>query len=204
LPYWEKELKGPLAPFEWFEDEEAYLLFRLVNDVNFTILNNASKNQDLRSYAHFALDGMLRRICTPDQSGVLVPVCPIPEISTRVGKYLCAKFKSLLQETELLAVAIDVISETYLGGEDILFSDTRASLDTEVSNLRMTADVYDPLTDWLDIEPLIFKEPAPDSPTVDAKAKQIVLISRAEALVTCSDVRKFKDALQRAFPEFSG
>ena len=26
LPYWEKELKGPLAPFEWFEDEEAYLL----------------------------------------------------------------------------------------------------------------------------------------------------------------------------------
>lgn len=117
---------------------------------------------------------------------------------------MCAKFKSLLQETELLAAAIDVISGIYLGGEDILFSDMRLSLDTEVSKLRTTADIYDPLTDWLDIEPLLFKEPAPDSPTVDAKAKQIVLISQAEALVTCSDVRKFKDALQRAFPEFNG
>jgi hypothetical protein len=96
-----------------------------------------------------------------------------------------------------------VISETYLGGEDILFPDTRAMLNAEVSNLRTTADVYDPLTDWLDIEPLKLKEPAVGSPIVDAKANQIVLISRAEALITCSDLRKFKDALQRAFPDYS-
>ncbi len=47
---------------------------------------------------------------------------------------------------EIMASAIDVISETYLGGEDILFPDTRAVLNAEVSNLRTTADVYDPLT----------------------------------------------------------
>jgi hypothetical protein len=76
-------------------------------------------------------------------------------------------------------------------------------LNAEVSNLRTTADVYDPLTDWLDIEPLKFKESAPGSPIVDAKANQIVHISRADALVFSSDLRKFKDALQRAFPEFS-
>ena len=201
VPYWEKELRGPLVPFEWFEDEEAYFLFRLVNDVNFTILNNASKNQDLRSFAHCALDGVVRRIGRPDQSGALVPVHPIPDIATLVGKYVCAKFKSLLEETLLMASAIDVISETYLGGEDILFPDTRAMLNTEVSNLRTTADIYDPLTDWLDIEPLTLKELAPGSPIVHAKADQIVLLSRAEALVGCSDLRKFKDALQRAFPE---
>ena len=132
-----------------------------------------------------------------------MPVCPIPEIATRVGEYLCAKFRSLLEETVLMASAIDVISETYLGGEDILFPDMRAILDAEVSNLRTTADVYDPLTGWLDIEPLKSKELDPGSPIVDAKANQIVLISRAEALVSCSDLRKFKDALQRAFPEFS-
>jgi hypothetical protein len=204
LPYWERELKGSLAPFEWFEDEEAYLLFRLVNDVNFTILNNASKNQDLRSLAHCALDGVVRRIGRPDQSGALAPVHPIPDIAMRVGKFVCAKFKSLLEETLIMASAIDVISETYLGGEDMLFPDTRAMLNAEVSNLRTTADVYDPLTDWLDIEPLKFKEPAPGSPIVDAKANQIVLISRADALVFSSDLRKFKDALQQAFPEFSG
>jgi hypothetical protein len=201
VPYWEKELKGPMVPFEWCEDEEAYLLFRLVNDVNFTILNNASKNQDLRFFAHCALDGILRRIGRLDESNIFVPVRPIPEIATLVGKRVCAEFKSLLEETLIMASAIDVISGTYLGGEDILFPDTRATFDAEVSNLRTTADVYDPLTDWLDIEPLKLREPAPGSPNVDAKAKQIVLISRAEALVTCSDLRKFKDALHKAWPE---
>ncbi len=128
VSYWEKEMRGPLAPLEWFEDEEAYLLFRLVNDVNFAILNNASKNQDLRSFAHCALDGVLRRICRLNKSSVFVPVHPIPENATLIGKKLCAKFKLLLEETVLMAAAIDVISGTYVGGEDILFSDMRASL----------------------------------------------------------------------------
>jgi hypothetical protein len=147
------------------------------------------------------LDGIVRRICRRDESGAFVPVHPIPDIATRVGKFVCAKFRSLLEETLIMASAIDVISETYLGGEDILFPDTRAMLNAEASNLRTTEYVYDPLTDWLDIEPLKFKEPAPGSPIVDAKAKQIVYISRAEALVCCSDLRKFKDALHKAWPE---
>jgi hypothetical protein len=179
VPYWEKELKGPLAPFAWFEDEEAYFLFRLVNDVNFTILNNASKNQDLRSFAHCALDGILRRISSPEKSGVLVPVCPIPEVATRVGKFVCAKFKSLLEERLIMASAIEVISKTHVGGEDILFSDMRATLDAEVSNLRTTADIFDPLTHWLQTEPLTMRELTAGHPKVDAKASQIVNISRA-------------------------
>ena len=195
VPYWEKELHGPLAPLDWFEDEEAYLLFRLVNDVNFTILNNASKNQDLRSLAHCALDGILRRICRLNKSSIFVPVHPIPENAILIGKKLCAKFKLLLEETELKAIAIDVISKTYIGGEDILFSDMRASLDAELFNLRTTADIFDPLTHWLQVEPLTTRELTPGHPKVDAKANQIVHISRAEALLACSDLRKFKDAL---------
>jgi len=146
----------------------------------------------------------VRQIGRPDQSGALVPVCPIPEIATLVGKYLCAKFKSLLAETVLMASAIDVISGTYLGGDDILFSDSRAALNAEVSNLRATADVFDPLTDWLHIEPLTLNELVPDSSIVHAKVDSVLHMARAEALIGCSDLRKFKDALQRAFPEFSG
>ena len=146
VTYWEKELKGPLVPFKWCEDEEAYLLFHLVNDLNLTILNNASKNQDLRSLAHFALDGIVRRISRPDQFGTLVPDCPVPEIATRTTMFVCTKFRALQEETALMASAIEVISETYLGGEDILFADARATLDAEVSNLRTTAEVFDPLT----------------------------------------------------------
>jgi hypothetical protein len=204
VPHWEKELSGPLAPFDWFDDEEAYFLFRLVNDVNFSILNSASTNQNLRAFAHCALDGIVRQIGRTSKSGVLVPVRPILQIAARARKLLCTKFKSLLGETETMASAIEEISKTNLGGEDILFSDMRAIFDAELSNLRATADLFDPLTDWLDIEPLRLKKLAPGSPIVRAKVDSIVHLSRAEALVGCSDLRKFKDALQRAFPEFNG
>lgn len=204
VSYWEQELRGSMAPFDWCEDEEAYLLFHLVNDLNFTIVNNASKNQNLHLFAHCALDGVVRRSSRLDQSGVLVPICPIPETELIVGKRLCAKFRSLLAETVLMASAIDVISGTYLGGEDILFSDTRAMLDAEVSNLRDTADVFDPLTEWLNIRPLTLNGLVPDSSCVDAKVDSVVHQSRAQALIGCSDLRKFKDALEKAFPEPSG
>jgi hypothetical protein len=54
---------------------------------------------------------------------------------------------------------------------------------------------------WLEIEPLKLNESDPDSPKVHAKVDEIVHVSRAEALVGCSDLRKFKDARQLAFPE---
>ncbi len=91
--YWEKELKGPLVPFEWFDDEGAFLLFRLVNDVNFTILKSAETNRNLRSLAHCALDGVVRQISRPDEWGALLPNCPIPEIATLAGMYVCANSK---------------------------------------------------------------------------------------------------------------
>ena len=37
VTYWERELQGPLVPLKWFDDEEAYFLWHLVNDVNFAI-----------------------------------------------------------------------------------------------------------------------------------------------------------------------
>lgn len=202
--YWEEELDGPLAPLEWFDDEEAHFLFILVNEVSFAILKNASTNQDLRSFAHCALDGILRRSCRLNRSGNFVPVRPIPEIAEHVGKKLCAKFRSLLDETELMAAAIGAISETYLGGEDILFSDIRNILNGEVSNLRTTADVFDPLTYWFQIERPTLRGFAPDPPLLQAKVDSIINFARANALIGCSDIRKFKDAFQRAFPEVSG
>ena len=202
--HWEKELKGPMAPFEWFEDEEAYLLFRLVNDVNLTILKNADRNRDLRSFAHCAIDGVVRQISRPDHEGALVPICPIPKVATLAASFVCTKFRALLEEAELMASAIGVISDAYFGGEDILFADTRATSDAEMSKLSVTAEVCDTLADWLNLEPIKAYGLIPGHPMVDAKAKQIVKISRAEALVSCRDLRKFKDALQRAFPEGGG
>jgi hypothetical protein len=195
--YWEQELVGPLVPFEWFADEEAHFLYSLVNDVNFTILNSASTNQDLNVLAYCALDGLLRQISRPDQSGALVPVRPIPEIKSQVGGYLWAKFRTLLEETLSLAAAVDEISETYLGGEDILFADSRGTIDAETSTLRKTAEIYGSLAEWLNLEPITVECFTPDHPMVDAKAKQLVLLSRAQALIGRDDRRKSIDALRR-------
>jgi hypothetical protein len=201
VPHWEKELNGPLVPFEWFKDEEAYFLFRLVNDVNIIVLKDASKNQDLRSLAHCALDSVVRQISRPDQSGCLVPVQPIPETATAVGAFVCTKFRTLLEEATLLACAIDVISKTVLGGEDILFPDTRGILDTEMSGLRVTAEICGYLADWLNLEPISAKDLNSGHSMVDDTVTEIVNISRAKALCGSSDLRKFKDAFKRAFPD---
>lgn len=96
-----------------------------------------------------------------------------------------------------------MISEPYLGGEDILFPDSRATLDAEVSNLCMTADVFDPLTDWLHIKPLTLNELVPDSSIVHARVDRVIHLARANALVCCSDLRKFKDSLEQVFRSHS-
>ncbi len=202
VPYWEQELKGPLGPFEWLADEEVYFLWHLVNETNLEILKNAQVNHDLRSFAHCALDGILRQIARPNRSGVFVPARQIPELAERVGGYLYAKFRALLEESLSLAAAIDEVSETYLGGEDILFPDSRAALDAETSDLRKTADVFGPLAEWLKVEPITVDGFIPGH-LVDAKASQLVNFARAGALSRGGTRRQFIDALQQAWPELA-
>ncbi len=105
-----------------------------------------------------------------------------------------------LEKVVIMASPVQRLSETHLSGEDTLFLDTRATLDAEFSNLLVAADVFDPITDWPHIETLKLKELDPGSPIVRAKVNELVHISRAEALAYCSDLRRFKESLQGAFP----
>jgi hypothetical protein len=201
IRHWEQEIAGPLVPFEWFADEEAHFHYFLVNVVNLTILENASTNQDSSVLAHCAMYGIVRQISRPDQSGALVPVRPIPEIASQAGGYLWAKFRTLLEETLSLAAAIDEISAAYLGGEDILFADARATIESETSKLCRTAEIYGSLAKWLNLEPIAVECFTAGHPMVDAKVNELVHLSRAEALIFCSDRLKFRDALRRACPK---
>jgi len=203
VSYWERELKGPLVPFKWFGDEEAYFLWRLVNDVNIAILNDAQTNHDLRRVLHCALDGVLRQITQPDESGRLVPVLPAPEVTKLVGEFLYGQFKTIFEEALSLAGAIDELSQTYLGGEDLLFVDTRRELVEQISQLRTTAQLLPPLAAWLNLEPLMMEGFVSGHPKVDTKATQMADFSRATALVQSGYGRQFKDALQQLSPELA-
>ena len=201
ISYWEREIRGPLVPLEWFADEEAYFLWRLVNDVNFAIWKNAQANHDLCSLVHCALDGVIRRIARPDPAGALVPERPIPEIAERLGGYVCNKFRAILTESVCFAAAIDEISETYLGGEDMLFDDTRVVLEAETSNLRKMADTFGPLLAWLNVEPITAEGFAPGHPMVDAKAAELADYSHAHAFAGGGTSGEFVSALRQVSPD---
>jgi hypothetical protein len=201
VTYWERELKGPLVSFKWFGDEEAYFLWRLVNDVNIAIWNDAQSNRALRSFAHCALDGLLRQIARPDPSGVLVPAGSITEVPERVSRYFLHKFKTLIEETLLLAAAVDDLSQTYLNGGDVLFADSRCELLDQISQLRVTAHLYEPLAAWLNVEPVEVAGFPPGHARVGIKAAEIANFSRAAALAVSGSGRQFKHALQQFCPE---
>jgi hypothetical protein len=151
--YWTEQLKKPLLPFEWFADEDAHFLWHLVHDVNLAILTNAQANTDLRNLVHCALYGLLGKIARIDDAGIFVPVRPIAELATCLGEYLYTKLQGIFQEKFCLAVAVDELSEIYLGDDqDILFADSRAILDTELSNLRETAVTFAPMAEWFNVQ----------------------------------------------------
>jgi hypothetical protein len=201
--HWEQELRESLLPFEWLMDEEAHTLYLLVNDVNLEVLRTAETKSDLRSLTHCALDGVLRQVSRPNRAGTFVLINPIPELTQRVGGYLCARLRALIDEALSLASAIEEISDVYLDGEDVLFADTRATVNAETANLRKTADIFRPLVAWLNVEPITVEGFGPGHPVVDAKANQFVEFSRAQALIGKSDHRRFMDALHRACPELA-
>ena len=61
---------------------------------------------------------------------------PTPEVTKLVGEFLYDQFKAIWEEALSLAGAIDELSQTYLGGEDLLFVDTRRELVEQISQLR--------------------------------------------------------------------
>ena len=150
---------------------------------------------------HCALYGLLRQVARTDDLGVFIPVCPITELSTRLGEYLYAKLRAIFEEAFCLAAAIDELSEIYLGAnQDILFADSRAILDTELSNLRKTAETFEPLAGWFNVQPIAMERYTPGDPMVDAKVAKLADLSRVDTLMKCGDQRRFVDALHRAFP----
>ena len=78
-----------------------------------------------------------------------------------------------------------------LMAKKIPFTYTRAILDAEIPNLRKTADVFEPLAAWLNLEPITAEGFTTDHPKVVAKVVELTGLPRAQALVQSSDRRKF-------------
>src|SRR5437667_10988891 len=74
-----------------------------------------------------------------------------PFVSPHVGDVAAGQNKS---PQLTLSGANEELSNMYLDGEDILFADSRAELDAEISKLRETAVICNALANWLDAEPV--------------------------------------------------
>ncbi len=201
MSYQVQQLKGPLVLNDWLADADAYFLWHLVIDVNSTILSSAHANRDLHALLLIALTGVVWQVGESSRSGTYQPARPFPEIAETVGKYVCAKFKKVLEEELSLAAAIIEISKTYLDGEDVLFPDSRAALDAEISKLRETAVICNALANWLDAEPVAVECLTSGHQMVDAKVRYLVNIARAEALPrNLENHWAFIGALEQACP----
>ena len=205
IPYWKKELTGLMLPLEWLTDEEARFLWHLVIDANVEILRCMHANDELWRVVHLALDGVVRQIARPDSSGIFVPVRPIPELAAHVGRYLCATFQGIWEETLCLQAAMEKISQAYLEGEDILFADSRGAMDTATANFHDTAYMCGAIARWLNLEGVTFAAEAFSSqhPLVQAKVTRLANLSRVEALRCTATRGQLIQAIKGACPDLA-
>ena len=205
IPYMEQARTGPLLPLEWLVDDEARFLWHLVIDVNIATLRYVDANYELRSLAHVALDGVLRQVARPHNSGIFVPVCPIPEFAARVGVYLCAMFQGIWEEAFSMQAAVEEISRTHLEGEDILFADLRGEMETAVATLRETAQMCGAIAEWLNLEAAIFGQQgfSSEHPLVKAKVEKLVNFSRVQALPSTATRGQLIAAFNLVWPDFT-
>ena len=129
---------------------------------------------------------------------------PAPKVTKLVGEFLYGQFKTIFEEALSLAGAIDELSQTYLGGEDLLFVDTRRELAEQISQLRATGQLYAPLAAWLKVKPMEVHDFPPGHARVGAKAVEMADFSKAAALTVSGDGRQFKGALHQFCPEPAG
>jgi hypothetical protein len=102
-----------------------------------------------------------------------------------------------------LRAAIAAISHAHLGGEDALFTDMRAELESQISNLHKTAEVFAPLARYVDADPIKIEGFVAGNPLVDAKTAELENYSRGHAVVGRGTRRELNDALLRLCPELS-
>ena len=96
---------------------------------------------------------------------------------------------------------MDDLSQTHLNGEDLLFADPRSELLDQISQLRVTAQLYEPLAAWLNVEPVEVEGFLSGHARVGAQAAEMADFSRAAALAVSSDGRQFKHALRPVCPD---
>jgi hypothetical protein len=171
----------------WASDnDEAGLLYHLAFEVNGAVMTAAQGWRGLASWA--SLLGLFM-LATSPQSKPL-------ELGT-AGDFLelwREKLCTILADVVALQRAVDLISEGYFDGHDVLFADSQKELTSSYETAQLLIVGYNCFAEENRKE-LIDTEVIERSPgrKVDHSLKEWVMLSRSQALVACGEIFAARD-----------
>jgi len=171
----------------WASDnEEAGLLYHLAFEVNGAVMTAAQEWRVLMSWA--SLLGIFMLATSPQSKPF--------ELST-AGDFLelwREKLCTILADVVALDRAVDLISEVYFDGHDVLFADSQKELTSAYETARLLIIGYNCFAQENRKEP-IDTEAIERSPgrKVDHFLKEWVMLSRSQALVACGEIFAARD-----------
>lgn len=175
MQYWRQCLNGPIVPFAWLDDPDAFMLYALVNEVNVSIFREVPAQKDLFWLVAAVLRQMVAaRTLSPE------------DMHTLEGwKTVLSR---LLKDTLVLQAAVEEIQGCYFEGHSILFSDSSAELERQSSSLREVARLYNGIAEALGAQPFDTAELIPRKDDINAKTSELLNLARAEALARAGDI----------------
>lgn len=182
--YWKISEFQPWAS----ENEESGLMYQLAFEVNGAVMTAARDWRVLTSWA--SLLGLFM-LASSSQSKPF-------ELGT-TGDFLelwREKLRAILTEVVALERAVDLISEGYFDGHDILFSDSRDELTSSYETARFLIVAYNRYAQENRSEPIDIDaiERSPGR-KVDSLLKEWVMLSRSRNLVSLGEIFAARDEM---------
>ena len=168
------------------ENEEAGLLYHLTFEVNGAVITAAQGWQVLTSWA--SLLGIFMLTTSPRST-------PFELVTARDFLELWReKLCTILADVVALERAVDLISEGYFDGHDVLFADSRKEVTSTHETARLLIVGYNCFAgengkESIDMEAM---ERSPGR-KVDHFLKEWVMLSRSKVLVTCGEIFAARD-----------
>jgi hypothetical protein len=168
------------------ENEEAGLMYGLTFEVNGAVITAAQGWRVLMSWASLLGTFML---ATSPQSKAFELVAP-KDFLQLWGE----KLRSILTEVVALERAVDLISERYFDGHDVLFADSRKELTSSHETARFLIVGYNCFAEENSSEPIDIEaiERRPGR-KVNSILKEWVMLSRSKNLVACGEIFAARD-----------
>jgi hypothetical protein len=172
------------------ENEEAALLYYLVVEVNGAVITAAHNWRALASWA--GLLGISMIDTSPASKADRFEI--VRDFSERWRQKLCA----FLADVVAVEQAVDLISQGYFDGHDVLFADTKEQLTSSYERAQLLVAGYNCFAEDNRKEPIdLDGDNGCPERTVEQRLNEWVMFSKSKALAACGRTLEARDEVLR-------